>query len=45
MKSPVTCKGCGKSYEISFLRWQNAELCKECFDKKLVALCLSGRHA
>ena len=33
MTSTVLCRGCGKSYEISFLRWQNADLCKECFDK------------
>lgn len=32
----MTCKGCGKSYETSFLRWQNFDLCKECFDKGVV---------
>lgn len=32
MKSTITCKGCGKSYETS-LRWQNFDLCKECFNK------------
>ena len=32
MKSTAICKGCGKTYETSFLGWQNADLCKECFN-------------
>lgn len=36
MKSVIICKGCGKGYETSFLRWQNTDLCKECFDKGVV---------
>ena len=36
MKSTLPCRECGKSYEVSFSRWQNADLCKECFDKGVV---------
>ena len=36
MKSTVICKGCGKSYETSLLKWQNADFCKECFNKSEV---------
>ena len=36
MRSTLPCRGCGKSYEVSFRHWQNADLCKECFDKGVV---------
>lgn len=38
MKSTATCRGCGKKYIISFLGWQNHDICKECFDKGSVAV-------